>query len=102
LDFILTQFQPEDFLARRPWAEQPIKTALATSTVTYPVSTNASGSVGVYVFPKNMATTIPSTNQVRSAYMVTMNDVTFNPATGLQTPNGTATAGPLVPVQSSI
>jgi hypothetical protein len=88
LDFILTQFMPEEFLARRPWAEQPLKTALATTTITYPIASNSAGNVAAYIFPKNlMAST--GLGLAKNAYILVLNDNAFNAQTGAQTPGGT-------------
>lgn len=82
---------PELFKHRYAYT-QIMKTAMATITAEYTVTTSSNGTVGVLFFPVNA---LASGGGYNASYITVFNDATFNLTTGTQTPSATFRAGPL-------
>jgi len=55
------------------------------------LTTNAGGSIGAWVYPDMLT----AAGNLSGTFMTILNDVTFNPVTGVQTPASTYVKGPL-------
>lgn len=82
---------PELFKYRYAFT-QPLKTALAVSVSEYSITTNASGNVGVILYPYSITA---AGSAATSSFLTVFNDSTFSLSTGTQTASATLNAGPL-------
>lgn len=90
---------PEDFPARMP-VDMTQRTALAGSTWSQTYTTNATGSLGIYVFPWAVCQSAANTNGGAVPF-ITLLQGDFDPKNGVST-NKVGVAGPLNPVVTNI
>lgn len=90
LDYIVSFLFPEVYFERRP-SKVALKTSIAWNRGAYPLTINALGNGALFLFPSFPFATGVSTN----TFALGLYDTTFSPATGIQTPAGVYSTGPL-------
>jgi hypothetical protein len=88
-EYIACWIDPFHFSSRMPTAST-VSSALSTGHASVTLTSNASGSLGIYLYPSQ----IINSNSAR--FLAVFNDATFSPTTGVQTPAPTWTSGPMV------
>lgn len=98
-DYIASFIAPREACERRPNQSQQ-KTGLVRSQFNLTMTTNATGAIGLYVFPINVFNTAAT---VQSAFIASYNAAAFNPITGSQGASvPTLFQGPLASLAQSV
>jgi len=90
---------PEEFPSRMP-VDMTQRTAIAGSIWTQTFTTNASGNLGIYVFPWAICNSASNVNMY--PFALVLDAAGFNPVTGNNGAVPTTYAGPLYPVVANI